>query len=183
LPHNPLEVRPDLRHVNVRRSGVHGRGLFAARDIGIGERVLQYGGLKISKKESDKRTDAQWGRGRVYTFELNKQYDLDGSPPWNLARLANHSCDPNCESVNDRGRAVWIVSIRNIRRGDEISYDYNFPLVDPPPVCRCGSPKCRGYIIGKEYTPKLRRWLEETGNEPGPGLKPRKKTAPKPRRR
>lgn len=157
---------PGRDNVVVRSSGVHGRGLFAKRDIKEGERVLQYMGEKVDKKEGTRRTDKQWDRGRVYTFELNKTHDIDGSPPWNVARLANHSCNPNCESRNDRGRAIWVVALRDIRKGEEISYDYNFPLTDPPPVCRCGAANCRGYIVGSEYISALNRWLRRHGKPP-----------------
>jgi uncharacterized protein len=157
---------PGRENVVVRPSGVHGRGLFAARDIAEGERVLQYMGELVDKAEGTRRTDRQWDRGRVYTFELNKTHDIDGSPAWNVARLANHSCDPNCESRNDRGRAIWIVALRDIRKGEEISYDYNFPLTDPPPICRCGAANCRGYIVGSEYIRDLNRWLRRHGKPP-----------------
>src|SRR5207302_4730511 len=78
----------DWEYVTVRRSGVHGRGLFAARDLPKGTYVMEYRGEKLPKREGSKRTDAQWAKGRVYTFELSKRFDIDGSPGWNLARLA-----------------------------------------------------------------------------------------------
>ena len=150
----------DWEYVEVRRSRLHGRGLFAARDLPAGTYVMEYRGERIEKKESDRRTDRQWAKGRVYTFELSRRFDLDGDTKDNVARLANFSCDPNCESVNEGGRKVWIVAVRDIRAGDEITYDYNFPLVEPPPVCRCGSPKCRGYIVGSDHVMDLDAWKE-----------------------
>ncbi|MES2154640.1 MAG: SET domain-containing protein-lysine N-methyltransferase [bacterium] len=177
------EVRPDFGGVVVRRSNVHGRGLFAARDFRKGERVLEYGGVKVPKKEGDRRTDAQWKTGRVYTFELSRRFDIDGSPRWNLARLANQSCDPSCEAENDGGWHIWIVALRHIRKGEEITYDYNFPMMDPPPRCRCGSPKCRGYMVGEEHVPALRAWLATKGLPVPPALRrpPARKTG-KPRK-
>lgn len=150
-------------YVTVRRSGVHGRGLFAARDLPKGTYVMEYRGERVAKREGSRRTDAQWERGRVYTFELSRRFDLDGSPRWNLARLANFSCDPNCESHNERGRRIWIVALRDIRKGQEITYDYNFSLVDPPPRCRCGSRRCRGYIVGEDHVAELLAWLDREG--------------------
>jgi hypothetical protein len=150
-------------YVTVRRSGVHGRGLFAARDLPKGTYVIEYRGERLTKREGSKRTDAQWETGRVYTFELSRRFDLDGSPDWNTARLANYSCDPNCESQNERGRKVWIVALRDIRKGDEITYDYNFSFVDPPPACRCGARRCRGYIVGEGHVPELVEWLKAHG--------------------
>ncbi|HEX2066291.1 MAG TPA: SET domain-containing protein [Candidatus Thermoplasmatota archaeon] len=159
----PLPPPKDWEYVEVRRSGVHGRGLFAARDLPKGTYVMEYRGERVPKKEGTRRTEAQWEKGRVYTFELSRRFDIDGSPSWNLARLANFSCDPNCESQNERGRKVWIVALRDIRKGQEITYDYNFSFVDPPPRCRCGSRRCRGYIVGEAGVPELVAWLRETG--------------------
>lgn len=155
-------VRPEgWENVAIQRSGVHGRGLFATRDLAKGTYVMEYKGERISKAESDRRTAAQWERGRVYTFELSRRFDLDGAVRSNRARLANFSCDPNCESINERGRHVWIVAVRNIRKGEEITYDYNFNWDPPPPVCKCGSPKCRGYIIGSDHVEQLKAWIAE----------------------
>lgn len=148
-------------NIVVKRSGVHGRGLFAARDMRKGTHIMEYRGERVNKAEGDRRTTQQWKRGRVYTFELSRRVDLDGSPRSNLARLANFSCDPNSESVNERGRKIWIVATRDIRRGEEITYDYNFDWDPPPPKCRCGADDCRGYIVGSDHVDELKRWLAE----------------------
>ena len=154
----PLPPPQDWEYVEVRRSKLHGRGLFATRDLPKGTYVMEYRGERVDKKESEKRTEDQWEDGRVYTFELSRRFDLDGSVRSNVARLANFSCDPNCESHNEGGRKVWIVALRDIKKGEEITYDYNFPLVEPPPVCKCGSPKCRGYIVGEDFVKDLEAW-------------------------
>ena len=156
----PLPEPKDWEYVEVRRSKLHGRGVFAARDLPKGTYVMEYRGEKVPKKEGDRRTNKQWDKGRVYTFELSRNFDLDGAVPWNVARLANFSCDPNCESVNERGRKVWIVAMRDIEAGEEITYDYNFPLIEPPPICLCGSPKCRGYLVGADHLRDLDAWKE-----------------------
>ncbi|HUR62497.1 MAG TPA: SET domain-containing protein-lysine N-methyltransferase [Candidatus Thermoplasmatota archaeon] len=157
---------PDAwEYIEVRRSNLHGRGLFAARDLPKGTYVMEYLGERMGKREGTRRTDEQWARGRVYTFELNKRFDLDGSIRSNLARLANFSCEPNCESQNERGRRIWIVAIKDIRKSSEITYDYNFSFVEPPPVCRCGSRRCRGYIVGEEHIGDLLEWLDRSGRK------------------
>ena len=156
----PLPQPKDWEYVEVRRSKLHGKGLFAARDLPKGTYVMEYRGERIDKKEADKRTNAQWDNGRVYTFELSRRFDLDGDTKDNLARLANFSCDPNCESINEGGRKVWIIAVRDIKQGEEITYDYNFPLIEPPPICRCGAAKCRGYIVGADHKLDLEAWKE-----------------------
>ena len=162
----PLPQPEGYEYVKAKRSKLHGRGLFATRDLPKGTYVMEYVGERVDKKESEKRTDAMWEEGRVYTFELSRRFDLDGSVEWNVARLANSSCDPNCESINEGGRKVWIVAVRDIRQGEEITYDYNFPLMEPPPVCRCGSPKCRGYIVGADYVKDLDAWKAKQALKP-----------------
>ena len=156
----PLPDPKGWEYVRIGKSGVHGRGLFATRDLPKGTRIMEYVGERVSKKEGDRRTDAQWAKGRVYTFELSTRVDLDGSVQRNRARLANFSCDPNAESFNEDSRRIWIQAMRDIKAGEEITYDYCFPLMDPPPVCRCGSPKCRGYIVGADHVAELEEWKE-----------------------
>lgn len=149
-------------NVKVRRSRVHGNGLFARRDLPSGTYVMEYLGRKITKKESEELTSGQWGKGLVYTFELNKRYDLDGDIWWNRARFANHSCDPNCEAQSEPGH-IWIVALRDIRRGEEITYDYNFPADAELLPCRCGTAKCSGYVVGKASRGALTRRLRREG--------------------
>jgi len=151
----------------VKQSSIHNRGVFAARDIAKGERVIEYAGEKITKAESHRRGMAHYhdasrtGNGAVYLFTLNKKHDVDGSMEWNVARLINHSCDPNCEAQIIRGR-IWIVARRKIKKGAELSFDYGFDLAsweDHP--CRCGTGKCQRYIVARKYWPKLRRLIAE----------------------
>lgn len=117
--------------VVVRRSFA-GLGLFADRDFRKGERVIEYIGNRILSSESDTRPNR-------YLFQVNSKWDIDGSPRWNIARYVNHSCRPNCEAVNRRGR-IFIVSTRAIRKGDEFCYDYGQEYVHEyirPYGCRC----------------------------------------------
>lgn len=153
-----------------RRSRIHQRGLFAARDIPRGTRIIEYRGHKITKAVGWRRA-YNWiakadriNRGAVYIFELNARYDIDGNVPWNIARFINHSCEPNCEPDVGRGQ-IWIVARRKIRAGEELTYDYGYDLdhwADHP--CRCGSPGCVGYIVGREHRTKLRRLIAGHGH-------------------
>ena len=117
----------------IRNSSIHNKGAFAIQDIPEGTRVIEYVGEKITKAESEKRSirlierAKKTGRGAVYIFELNKRHDIDGSVNYNLARFVNHSCDPNCETDIIRGR-IWIIALRDIIKGEELSYDYGYDL-------------------------------------------------------
>lgn len=149
--------------VRASRSGIHGRGLFAARPIPEDTRIIEYVGNRVTKKEALEIEKARAARerrggdGSVYTFILNTRHDLDGGVPWNTARLANHSCEPNCVANIVRGR-VWLIALRDIERGEEITYDYNYTWEEwwnNP--CRCGGACCPGYIIRSDLRWRLRR--------------------------
>lgn len=159
--------------IEVRGSSIHNKGVFAAKDIPKGTKVIEYVGRKVTKKESDRISERDLeanskdkSNGAVYLFELNKRYDLDGNVPWNTARFINHSCNPNCETEIIKGK-IWIVSLRDIKKGEELNYDYGYDMdtyEDHP--CKCGSNECIGYIVGTEHRKKLKRKLEkEKSNE------------------
>lgn len=152
----------------VRGSEVHGRGMFATRDIPEGTEVIEYRGERIDKEESDRRGHAlmdeaqETGGAQVYLFTLDDEWDLDGSMDWNTARLVNHSCDPNCEAQIDDDLRIWLVATRDIGKGEELSFNYGFDLEDyERHPCRCPSPKCVGYIAGEDYWPELKRILKK----------------------
>jgi SET domain-containing protein len=158
----------------VRDSRIHGRGVYAKSAIRDSSRIIEYVGEKITKEESERRGNLQMersqatGEAAVYIFTLDDQWDLDGGFEGNMARLINHSCDPNCEAYNEHGR-IWIWSIRNIEAGEELVFNYGFDLEnyeDHP--CRCGSPRCPGYMAAEEYWPELRQRLalKKTGGVP-----------------
>ena len=151
----------------VRDSGIHGSGVFATEALESGTKIIEYIGEKITKKQSDDRGWAQMERSKetgeagVYLFTLNKRHDVDGHFPWNIARLINHTCDPNCEAYVTRGR-IWIWSIRDIEKGEELGFNYGFDLEsyeDHP--CHCGSQICVGYICGEDYWDELKGKLAE----------------------
>jgi SET domain-containing protein len=147
----PLKTRSDW--AVVKGSKIHGRGMFAAKEIPRGTRIIEYTGERITKAEGWRRELKRQDRaargqdGCIYIFELNSKTDIDGSVLWNTARYINHSCDPNCESQITRGR-VWIVALRKIKAGEELSYDYyyDYEHYEEHP-CRCGADECAGYIV------------------------------------
>jgi SET domain-containing protein len=140
----------------VRGSSIHGRGVYATRDITVDERIIEYVGELINKEESGKRGTDQHelsiksGDAAVYIFNLTDKYDLDGNVPWNTARLINHSCEPNCEAWMT-GKRIYIHALRDIKAGEELSFDYGFDVEcyeDHP--CLCGRDACVGYIVSRE---------------------------------
>jgi SET domain-containing protein len=154
-------------YILVRKSKIHGTGVYAAKDIPQGEMIIEYVGRKISKKESLALYEKQLqkhkkncGIGSVYTFELNKTWDLDGDVPENTARYINHSCSPNAEAVST-GRKIIIQALCDIKKGEEISYNYGYNIDDyEEHLCKCGSANCIGFIAGEEYWEELREKMK-----------------------
>lgn len=154
-------VPEGTEYVKVKRSGLHGRGLFARVDIPKGGYIIEYLGRKVGKKEGSEIAEAQWAKGRIYVFTLNKKFDLDGMVKGNKARLANFSCDPNAESLSEEGKRIWLAATRPIKAGEEITFDYHLDMQEPPPECLCGVDNCVGYMVGPHDYLKLYDWLVE----------------------
>ena len=157
----------DTSSIVVRESRIHNNGVFAKHDIKKDARVIEYVGELISVEESERRADIQLEKhgknpdeGSVYLFSISKKTDMDGNVPWNPAKFINHSCDPNCESLNEDGR-IFLIAIKDIKKGEELSFDYGYDVdnyKDHP--CRCGSKNCIGYIVAENQWPKLRKLLK-----------------------
>jgi len=161
---NLLKKKEKSEYIILKKSQIHHKGVFAAKDIPKGTKVIEYVGEKISKKESDIRAEIALekakknkNKGAVYIFTLNKRYDIDGDVPYNTAKYINHSCDPNCETEIIKGH-IWIIAIKNIKKGEEISYDYGYDFENHKEhPCKCGSKNCVGYIVAKEHRKKLKK--------------------------
>ncbi|HEX3346411.1 MAG TPA: SET domain-containing protein-lysine N-methyltransferase [Polyangiaceae bacterium] len=144
----------DAPAVVVRRSRIQGRGVYAARPLAEGERILEYTGRLITNEEADAQCDDEsMRRHHTFLFGVDDHYTVDGADGGNEARFINHSCEPNSESVIE-GRRVFIDARRDIRAGEEITYDYwytadaGYSLADLRRIypCRCGAPRCRGTL-------------------------------------
>lgn len=163
------------RCVCLRRSPLHGWGMFARAAIPDGTRIIEYVGERITKAEAQRREErrlaraARGGDACIYVFHLNRRHDLDGGVPWNPARRINHSCAPNCKAWDIRGR-IWILARRAIAPGEELTYDYAFGLAegrDHP--CRCGARGCVGRIVAAGQRWRLRRLRRPAGAAVQPG--------------
>jgi hypothetical protein len=138
----------------VRRSKIHGTGVFATQGIRKGARISEYVGERVSHAEADRRYEHKADDdNHTFLFTVDARTVIDGGMGGNEARFINHSCDPNCEAVVEN-RRVYIEAIRAIPVGEEISYDYGIERSpeDPPNIdeifaCRCGAVRCRGSMI------------------------------------
>lgn len=119
--------------------------------------MIEYSGERISQTEAARRyDDSLMKRHHTFLFNVSSRTVIDGNRQGNDARYFNHSCSPNCETEVVRGR-VYILTRRAIGEGEELTYDYNYDLDGPIDeetlrtyACRCGSPRCRGTILGAE---------------------------------
>jgi uncharacterized protein len=136
-----------IKKSNIDRKG---RGLYATRDIKEGTRIIDYVGKIITKKQTEE--SAKFDNAKpIYLFNINKRYDLDGDVSWNTARLINHSCSNNCD-YNGSGLKLWVVAIKDIKKGNELTCDYGFSYDEnfKDFICKCGSKNCCGYIVRAE---------------------------------
>lgn len=149
----------------VRNSDIHGRGVYATKDLEPETQIIEYLGEYINKEESEERAWAQAakaeenGEAAVYIFTLDKKWDIDGNVAWNDARLINHSCEPNCEAWIEEDQ-IFIYAVKPIKKGEELTFDYGFDIdcyKDHP--CLCGRDSCVGYIVSQEQWPELRKRL------------------------
>lgn len=123
-----------------RKSRIEGWGVFATQPINKNKRIVTYDGEKITNKESLKREVGYTRGGHIWCFRLNRLYVRDAAVGGNVARYINHSCKPNCYT-KIFGDEIWIIASRNIRRGEELTYDYLTDGVAGFP-CKC-RPGCK----------------------------------------
>jgi SET domain-containing protein len=149
----------------VRDSHIHGRGVFAARRIRKGTRIVEYTGERITNKEADRRyDDTRMKRHHTFLFTLDSKTVIDGAikTGGGDASFINHSCEPNCEAVIT-DRKIFIHALHTIEPGEELAYDYQYERTGKNDaelekfyVCKCGAPSCRGSIMNPAKKKKSR---------------------------
>jgi uncharacterized protein len=155
--------------IKVRRSRVHGQGVFALRRIRKGTRIIEYVGDRISHARANRRyDDHDENDNHTFLFAVDRNVVIDATVDGNDSRFINHSCDPNCES-NIEKRRVYVDAIRTIEPGEELNYDYQIgrerddpPNVDVIYACRCGAKDCRGTMLWPPKRPAARRKKKQT---------------------
>ena len=120
-------------------SKIHRWGVYADENIPANRKVIEYRGEKIGSREAKRRWKTP------YLFVLDKYWTLDGGVGGSGAELVNHSCQPNLISRIMKGHILYM-SLRPIRKGEELTIDYNYDDTDETMRCRCGHRNCRGTI-------------------------------------
>jgi len=147
--------------IQARRSKIHGTGVFAIADIKKGEFLIEYKGQLRSHEDVDAAYDGEDETGHTFLFTLNEQYVIDGNLNANEAKWINHSCNPNCQSSHEEDESgdplkdrIVIEALKNIKAGDELTYNYGIRLVErhTPKLkklwrCLCGSKNCTGTML------------------------------------
>jgi SET domain-containing protein len=135
--------------LEVRSSSVHGRGVYAINPIRKGRRIIEYTGERVSWENAPNDPEDP----HTFNFGLENGDVINPEVGGNEARWINHSCDPNCEAIEENDR-IYIYAMRSIRPGEELFYDYALELDEPITnelreefACHCGSAKCRGTML------------------------------------
>jgi uncharacterized protein len=153
-------ARGDKRRLQVRRSGVHGKGVYALQDLAEGETLIEYLGEVITWKEALRRHPHDpKNPNHTFYFHIDDKHVIDGKQGGNSARWINHSCEPNCEADDEGGR-IFVKALRNIKAGEEIFYDYGLiidakytPKLLAEYPCWCGAKNCRGTLLAPKEKP------------------------------
>ena len=139
--------------VIVRSSSLHGAGVYTTAPIKKGTRILEYTGPRMTRKQSE----GLYSDSEVtYLFTMDdKKTIIDG---FGMAAFVNHSCDPNCESDQIKD-GIWIIALRDIAAGEELTYDYCLWDAEPgdEAPCYCGAKNCRGTMYSEEEIERQKR--------------------------
>jgi hypothetical protein len=149
--------RNGAERIEVRRSGVHGRGVFAKKRIRKGARIIEYTGRHIPWKEAQDLPPLDPSDPyHTLLFSLDNGDVIDAAVGGNEARWINHSCEPNCETFEEDDR-IFVHALRGLRPGEELFYDYKLipaerrtKKLERKFGCRCGAENCRGTMLGKK---------------------------------
>jgi SET domain-containing protein len=149
------------RRIAARRSPIHGNGVFALEDIPRGTELIQYRGKLLTHAQADRLYGGTSETGHTFLFTLNDEYVIDANSGGNIARWINHGCKPNCRAVleedegGDRRKdRVLIETLRAVKAGEELTYDYGIvlgerltPRLKAIWACRCGARNCIGTLL------------------------------------
>ena len=168
------KAKPLGPRIAVRSSGIHGRGVFARRPLREDETVCEYKGEIISEAEVARRyPENMQGLNHTFIFGIAHDHNIDGGAKGNIARWINHSCEPNCDTY-EKDKRMFIRAIRDIRPGEELSYDYCIEAgeritkaVKARWPCWCGAKKCRGTVLVPTPTPKKKAKKKKAKRQAG----------------
>lgn len=142
----------------IRESNIHSRGCYTTEPIRKNALVIEYVGARISNKEANDLYD-DYEQTYLFGLEDGKTI-IDG---FGVAAFINHSCRPNCRTDEFHGH-IWIIADRNIKAGEELTYDYSLYDGDGDAPCRCGAPGCRGTMYDEDELKKAKKKKQANGS-------------------
>jgi hypothetical protein len=146
----------------VRSSQIHAAGVYVTSPVKAGTHIVEYTGPRITREEADIRY-----KDRAYTYLFGLDDGVNIIDGHGVAAFINHCCDPNCETDEINGE-VWIIALRDIAAGEELTYDYNlYDGDDDPCICHCGAKDCRGTMYSEEEIARLKKLAKEEAAKNG----------------
>jgi uncharacterized protein len=150
----PAVAPPRGRRIQLRKSGVHGKGVYCLVSIKKGELIIEYKGEVITWKEALKRHPHDPANpDHTFYFHVDDKHVIDGKYNGNLSRWINHACKPNCEAEEVEGR-IFIKALHAIKPNTELFFDYGLVIEERYTAklkkqfeCRCGTKTCRGTML------------------------------------
>ena len=149
------KLRPQNKsRIQVRASGIHGKGVYATAPIRKGARIIEYTGKRLPwKKAMDLPARDEGDPYHTFFFSLENGDVIDAAIGGNQSRWINHSCEPNCETFEEDD-CIFVYALRSLKPGDELFYDYKIEPAERRTkklakefACHCGSAKCRGTML------------------------------------
>jgi len=136
----------------IRSSPIHAAGVFTLENIRRGSRILEYTGERMAHKDAD-----ELYKHRPYTYLFGYGDHANVIDGYGIAMYVNHCCDPNCKTEEDEENRVWIVAMRDIEAGEELTYDYFLYDGEDDASCTCGTEHCRGTMYSKKELRKRQK--------------------------
>jgi SET domain-containing protein len=142
------KTRKRAVQIEVSESGVHGRGVYTMQFIPKGRRIIEYTGERVSWEAAPDDKSPH-----TFNFGLENGDVINPEIGGNDARWINHSCNPNCEAIEEDDR-IFVYAVRDIQAGEELLYDYRLEIDEPITdaakkkfACHCGASNCRGTML------------------------------------
>jgi SET domain-containing protein len=133
----------------IRQSRIHSFGCYTTCPIREGSKIIEYIGECLTTDQADDLYD---DFPNTYLFGLDGgKKIIDG---YGVAAFINHSCEPNCETDQIRGK-MWVIALRDVAAGEELTYDYNLYDGEDDAPCLCGAKRCRGSLYSRSHLRKI----------------------------
>ncbi|MEQ1885472.1 MAG: SET domain-containing protein-lysine N-methyltransferase [Bryobacteraceae bacterium] len=154
-----LDPKHACYRLRIGPSKIHRYGVYAEENIPANRKVIEYTGERLNRKETKARDRGKY----TYLFAVDNYWTLDGAVGGSGAEIINHSCEPNLFARILKGHILYM-ALRPIKRGEELTIDYNFDIVGDTSPCSCGARKCRGIMEKKKERERPKKSAKKSKN-------------------